>query len=225
MPNLIGLTEARGPRSRSARPASTVGEVDYEASETRRQGRGHRAGPRTATSTSTPATTVDIVVSTGKPMVAGAVRGRASPRTRRATSCATPSSSPKFKSEESDEPKGEVLAHRARRAARRVQQGSTVDGLRLRRPGEGPERGRPAAGRRPRRRSATPGSSPQVRDDPTSTEPAGTVTDQFPGGRKPQAQGSTVIIFVSVYVEPPPPPPTDTPADRDRRPTSSRPTG
>ena len=49
-----------------------------------------------------------------------------------------------------------------------------------------------------------------IRADPESTEPKGTVTDQLPPAGEPHDQGTVVTLFVSTY-EPPPPPPTDTP--------------
>ncbi|TIC82776.1 Stk1 family PASTA domain-containing Ser/Thr kinase [Nocardioides sp. GY 10127] len=49
-----------------------------------------------------------------------------------------------------------------------------------------------------------------VREDPTSTEPAGTVVDQFPTAGTKQPQGSDVLIVISTYTEP-----TETPSATD----------
>ncbi|GAA5140376.1 Stk1 family PASTA domain-containing Ser/Thr kinase [Nocardioides marinquilinus] len=50
-----------------------------------------------------------------------------------------------------------------------------------------------------------------VRDDTASTAPAGEVTDQVPEAGETPSEGSTVIIFVSRYVEPTPTPTTSSP--------------
>ncbi len=52
------------------------------------------------------------------------------------------------------------------------------------------------------RRIIEAGFDPKPRDDLSSTEPKGTVTDQIPGQGEPLEQGGVVNIFVSVYVEP-----------------------
>ena len=46
------------------------------------------------------------------------------------------------------------------------------------------------------------GFEPSFRDDATSTEPKGTVTDQIPGAGETADQGSTITVFVSIYEEP-----------------------
>ncbi|MGA8257120.1 MAG: Stk1 family PASTA domain-containing Ser/Thr kinase [Nocardioides sp.] len=53
------------------------------------------------------------------------------------------------------------------------------------------------------------GFQPEVRDDLSSTEPSGTVVDQIPEAGTELDQGSTVVIFVSRYVEPTEPPTTE----------------
>ena len=60
------------------------------------------------------------------------------------------------------------------------------------------------------------GFQPVVRPDPESVEPMGTVTDQFPKADERLDQGKEVIIFVSTFVEPtvePTESPTVTPSD------------
>ena len=47
------------------------------------------------------------------------------------------------------------------------------------------------------------GFIPQTKDEPNTTDPKGTVTSQFPAADTPANQDSTVLIFVSTY-EPPP---------------------
>ncbi len=72
------------------------------------------------------------------------------------------------------------------------------------------------------------GFQPDVQDDLASTEPKGTVTQQFPKSGETLDQGKEVTIFVSVYEEPTETPsdtpsdsPTDSPSDT---PTSDVPT-
>ncbi|MCM0621004.1 Stk1 family PASTA domain-containing Ser/Thr kinase [Nocardioides bruguierae] len=60
------------------------------------------------------------------------------------------------------------------------------------------------------------GFNPVVREDPTSTEPAGTVVDQFPAAGTKLDQDSDVLIVVSTYTEPTESPtesPTETPSE------------
>jgi serine/threonine protein kinase/beta-lactam-binding protein with PASTA domain len=208
VPNLIGLTEDQA-RIAIGEAGLTVGEVDYEASETVDKDAVIEQDPNRDQYVD-PGTEVDLVVSTGKPMVqvpfvVGQTKTEARNQLRNAKLEVN------FETEESDKPRGEVVRTKPA-GGETVQQGLTVTvfvsdgqekvpnviGLQQ---GEAEDRIRDAK------------FDPQVRDDNTSTEPAGTVTDQFPVDGT-LAEGSTVIIFVSVYVEPPPPPPTDTPTDQ-----------
>ena len=65
------------------------------------------------------------------------------------------------------------------------------------------------------------GFNPVIREDASSTEPKGTVVDQFPrDGTAPQ--GSDIQLFVSTYEEPTEEPtPTDLPTDPTESPTAS----
>jgi beta-lactam-binding protein with PASTA domain/tRNA A-37 threonylcarbamoyl transferase component Bud32 len=209
VPNLIGLTEDEA-RIAIVDARLEVGDVSYEASETVDQDAVIEQRPNRDQYVD-PGTLVDIVVSTGKPMVqvpfvVGQSKEVARNQIRNAKL------EVKFETEESDQPKGEVVKTRPA-GGETVQQGNTVtvfvsDGQEKvpnvigMQQGEAEERIRDA------------GFEPQVRDDNLSTEPAGTVTDQVPADGV-EEQGSTVIIFVSVYVEPPPPTdtPTGTPTD------------
>jgi beta-lactam-binding protein with PASTA domain/tRNA A-37 threonylcarbamoyl transferase component Bud32 len=210
VPNLIGLTEDEA-RIAIVDARLEVGDVSYEASETVDQDAVIEQRPNRDQYVD-PGTLVDIVVSTGKPMVqvpfvVGQSKEVARNQIRNAKL------EVKFETEESDQPKGEVVKTRPA-GGETVQQGNTVtvfvsDGQEKvpnvigMQQGEAEERIRDA------------GFEPQVRDDNLSTEPAGTVTDQVPADGV-EEQGSTVIIFVSVYVEPPPPTdtPTGTPTDQ-----------
>ncbi|MCD4523686.1 Stk1 family PASTA domain-containing Ser/Thr kinase [Nocardioides sp. cx-173] len=67
------------------------------------------------------------------------------------------------------------------------------------------------------------GFNPVVREDPTSTEPAGTVVEQIPGKGTLADDGADVIIFVSTYVEPTPTLPTE-PTEPTEAPPTDLPT-
>jgi serine/threonine-protein kinase len=211
VPNLIGLSEEEA-RIAVGVAGLTVGEVDYEASETVGKDAVIEQDPNRDQYVD-PGTEVDLVVSTGKPMVqVPFVVGQSKEVARNQIRNAKLDVS--FETEESDRPKGEVVRTRPA-GGEPIQQGGTVTvfvsdgqeqipnviGLQQ---GEAEEKIRDA------------GFEPQVRDDALSTEPAGTVTDQVPADGV-EEQGSTVIIFVSVFVEPPPTPtetPTETPTDQ-----------
>jgi serine/threonine-protein kinase len=205
VPNLIGLSEEDA-RIAIGEAGLTVGEVDYEASETVDEDAVIEQDPNRDQYVD-PGTAVDLVVSTGKPMVqvpfvVGQTKDEARNQLRNAKLDVN------FETEESDAPRGEVVRTKPA-GGETVQQGSTVTVF----VSDGQEKVPNVIGlqqREAEERIRDAKFDPQVRDDNTSTEPAGTVTDQFPVDGT-LAEGSTVIIFVSVYVEPPPPPPTETP--------------
>ncbi|MBJ7358360.1 Stk1 family PASTA domain-containing Ser/Thr kinase [Nocardioides sp.] len=205
VPNLIGLTEDQA-RIAIGEAGLQVGDVDYEASETVGKDEVIEQSPNRDQYVD-PGSDVDLVVSTGKPMVqvpfvVGQTKTEARNQLRNAKLEVV------FETEESDQPKGEVVRTKPA-GGETVQQGNTVTVF----VSDGQEQvpnviGLQRAEAEELIRDAK--FDPQVRDDNTSTEPAGTVTDQFPVDGT-LAEGSTVIIFVSVYVEPPPTP-TDTPS-------------
>jgi serine/threonine-protein kinase len=113
---------------------------------------------------------------------------------------------------ESDEPKDQVLSQ-APEAGADVAEGSQVT-LTV---SDGPEKvpdvvGLPQDQAEAKIRAA--GFNPVIREDPTSTEPKGTVVDQAPrDGTQPQ--GADIQLFVSTYEEPTEDPtPTDLPTDQ-----------
>jgi serine/threonine-protein kinase len=214
VPNLIGLTEDQA-RIAIVDAGLEVGEVEYEPSETVDRDAVIQQQPNRDQYVD-PGTLVDIVVSTGKPtvqvpFVVGLSKDEARNQLRNAKL------EVRFQTEESDLPKGEVIRTQPA-GGQTVQQGNTVTVF----VSDGEEKvpnviGLQQAEAEDKIRAAK--FDPQVREDNTSTEPAGTVTDQFPVDGT-LAEGSTVIIFVSVYVEPPPSPtdtptgsPTETPTD------------
>jgi serine/threonine protein kinase/beta-lactam-binding protein with PASTA domain len=210
VPDLIGKTEEQA-RLLIVDAGLDVGEVSYESSDTASKDEVVEQSPNRDQYVD-PGTLVDIVVSTGKPMVSvpfvvGQSRIEARNQIRNAKL------TPDFQEEESDEPKGTVVRTKPA-GGETVQQGGTVTVF----VSDGQERIPDVIGLQQgqaEERIRDAGFEPQVREDLTSTDPAGTVTDQFPKDEVAE-QGATIIIFVSVYVEPPPSPtetPSQTPTD------------
>ncbi len=115
---------------------------------------------------------------------------------------------------DTDDPRNQVLSQ-APEAGAEVAEGSTVTLTVSDGPEEVPDvRGQQQAAAERAIRDA--GFNPVVREDPTSTEPAGTVVDQAPAGGSTQPQGTDIQLFVSTFVEPTEEPseePTDDPTD------------
>ena len=69
------------------------------------------------------------------------------------------------------------------------------------------------------------GFVPQVREESNTTEPKGTVIDQFPGADTTANQGATVLIIVSTFEPEPEPDPSESPSDEpSEEPTPTPPT-
>lgn len=122
---------------------------------------------------------------------------------------------------ESDEPKDQVISTDPA-AGQSVAEGTTVT-LSV---SDGPESVPSVIGLREAEATRTlreAGFQVEVRTDPASTEPKGTVVDQFP--REGEAdRGDTVLIVVSAFEEPPPTPtPTETPTTPTETPTPTEP--
>ena len=115
---------------------------------------------------------------------------------------------------DTDDPRNQVLSQ-APEAGAAVAEGSTVT-LTV---SDGPEEVPDVRGRQQgeaERLIRDAGFNPVVREDATSTEPAGTVVDQAPAGGSTQPQGTDIQLFVSTFVEPTEEPseePTDDPTD------------
>ena len=208
VPNLIGMTEA-GARDAIADAGLKVGDVSFEPSEIAPQDEVTDQDPELDQYVD-PGTSVDLVVSSGLPMVevpflVGATQDVARTRLREAKL------DPKFTSEDSDEPQGQVLATDPE-GGQSLPQGSTVEVT----ISKGPEDVPDVVGKN--RSDAIQeilqaGFRFDIRGDDRSTEPRGTVTDQLPEGGKPQPQGTVITLFVSTY-DPPPPPPTESPTEQ-----------
>jgi serine/threonine-protein kinase len=206
VPNLIGMTEAEA-RDAIADAGLEVGNVDFEASETVDDEEVIRQDP-SADLYVDPGTSVDIVVSSGLPMVqVPFVVGLSQEEARNQLRAAK--LDPQFQSTESDEPQGQVLSTDPQ-PGQPVRQGSVVAVTISKGPKEVPN----VVGMNRSdaiQRILDAGFKFDIRADRESTEPRGTVTDQLPPGGEPHDQGTVVTLFVSVYEPPPPPPPTETP--------------
>ena len=208
VPSVIGMTETEA-RAAIADAGLEVGEVDYEPSEDVDVDVVIRQEPN-RDQYEDPGTLVDLVVSTGLPLaevpfVVGSSKDEARNRLRNAGLKVA------FEVEESDEQKGQVLRTDPE-GGESVPQGSTVTVV----VSDGQEKIPNVIGltrEEAEEEIRDAGFVPEVREDSGSTEPRGTVTDQFPR-EGVAAENSTVIIFVSTFVEPTPtptPPPTDSP--------------
>jgi serine/threonine-protein kinase len=206
VPNVIGMTEDAA-RDAIVDAGLEVGNVDFEASESVADQDVIRQDPNPDLYVD-PGTTVDIVVSSGLPMVevpfvVGATQDEARDQLRAAKL------DPRFKSVESDEPQGQVLSTDPE-AGQPVRQGSVVNVTISKGPKEVPN----VVGMNRSdaiQKILDAGFKFDIRADQGSTEPRGTVTDQLPPGGEPHDQGTVVTLFVSVYEPPPPPPTTPTP--------------
>jgi serine/threonine-protein kinase len=205
VPTLVGMTETDA-RDAIGDAGLTVGDVSYESSETVEDTLVTDQNPNRDQYVD-PDTSVDIVVSSGLPMVevpfiVGSSQDEARNQLRSAKL------DPQFQSVESDEPQGQVLETDPAGGVS-IPQGSTVTVTISKGPVEVPDvvgLNRSDAVKQ----LVDAGFTYSFRGDDSSTEPRGTVTDQIPGGGKPQPQGTEIVLFVSTY-EPPPPPPTDSP--------------
>ncbi|WP_205473043.1 Stk1 family PASTA domain-containing Ser/Thr kinase [Nocardioides sp. SYSU D00038] len=204
VPNLIGLTEEQA-RQAIAEAGLTVGDVDYEPSEDVGKDEVIEQDPDRDLYVD-PGEPVDLTVSSGLPMtsvpfVVGGSRVDARNQIRNERLRV------KAVEEESDKPKDEVLRVEPEEGTA-VPQNSVVTIYYS----DGPEEVPDVVGLKQgeaKQRLRDANFVPEVVQDPTSTEPKGTVVRQEPRGTT-APENSTVIIYVSVY-EPPPPPPTDTP--------------
>jgi beta-lactam-binding protein with PASTA domain len=219
VPNLIGMSETDA-RAAIGAAGLSVGEVGFQASEDVEKDQVISQDPNRDQYVE-PGTSVDLVVSTGRPLaevpfLVGASKDEARTRLRDAKLKVT------FEVKESDEQKGQVLSTDPA-GGESVPQGSTVTVV----VSDGQEKVPQVIGltrKEAEEAIRDAGFVPEVRDDPASTEPNGTVTDQFPRDGV-AAEGSTVIVFVSTFVEPTPTPtPTPTPSPLPTQPPTPLPT-
>ena len=204
VPNLIGLTEDQA-RLEIADAGLRVGSIDRKVSDTVEADKVMEQDPNRDVYVD-PDTSVDFVLSSGKPevevpYVVGTLRKDAR------AAMLEQNLKVRFQQEDSDEPRFQVLSTTPP-AGTPVAEGTTVTVVFS----DGPEKVPDVRGLKQgaaERAIREAGFVPDVRTDATSTEPKGTVVDQIPVGGTAD-QGSTVTIFVSAYEEPVPTP-TETP--------------
>ncbi|RYB94080.1 Stk1 family PASTA domain-containing Ser/Thr kinase [Nocardioides oleivorans] len=213
VPNVVGLTEEQA-RLAIVDAGFVVGDISRESSDTVEADQVIRQDPNRDTFHD-PGTSVDFVISNGKPevevpFVVGQLRKEA-----RATLVAA-GLKVRFEPQDSDEPKNQVLSTNPAAGAS-VADGTTITVSYSNGPVQVPDV-RGLDQRAAERAIRDAGFVADIRTDPTSVEPKGTVVDQIPLGGTLD-QGSTVTIFVSAYEEPVVPDPTETPTDPTETPT------
>ncbi|MFC6286995.1 Stk1 family PASTA domain-containing Ser/Thr kinase [Nocardioides sp. GCM10027113] len=220
MPNLIGLSEADA-RAEIGDAGLGVGEVTYRPDSDAKKDEVLEQDPNRDQFVP-PGTEVDLVVSSGKPVVEvpfviGQQRSEA-----RAT-LADRGLRVKFEERESDEPAGQVLQTDPA-PGESVPEGSTVTVIYS----DGPEEVPDVVGLQRQEAEQTlrdAGFEPRVVETTDTDEPKGTVVDQSPQGGEEAGEGSTVTIVVSaVEDEEEPseePSPTEDPTDGPTVPTDS----
>ncbi|KRE94180.1 protein kinase [Nocardioides sp. Soil774] len=212
VPNVVGLTEQQA-RLAIADAGLRVGQVGRDTSDTVEADKVISQDPNRDVFVD-PGTSVDFVLSVGKPevevpYVVGTLRKDAR------EAMLAQDLKVRFQEEDSDEPRFQVLSTTPP-AGTPVGEGTTITIVFS----DGPEKVPDVRGLKQgaaERAIREAGFVPDVRTDATSTEPKGTVVDQIPVGGTAD-QGSTVTIFVSAYEEPVP---TETPTET---PTTPAPT-
>jgi serine/threonine-protein kinase len=196
VPNLIGKTEAQA-RALIGDAGLAVGGVTYEPSENGKD-RVIRQDPN-RDQYRDPGTSVDFVVSTGKPMatvpsVVGQTKEQA------ADDLKTAGFQVALEQMESDQPKGQVVETRPASGAS-VPEGSTITVYYS----DGQEKVPDVTGMQRAEAEQVlrdAGFRPNVVETTDTTEPAGTVIDQSPPAGEPQPENTTITIIVSSFVEP-----------------------
>jgi beta-lactam-binding protein with PASTA domain len=228
VPNLIGLTEQRA-RAEIGDAGLRVGRVDFQADPEVARDRVVTQDPNRDQFVQ-PDTQVDLVVSTGKPLVTvPSVVGQ-----NRADARATLESANlqvALERRDSDAPARQVVETDPP-AGTSVPEGSRVTVFYS----DGPERVPDVRGLTRAEAEAAvreAGFEPKVLEQDNTTEPRGTVIDQSPSAGDPAAEGATVTIVVSSFVEPTETPtptpsesptpttPTPSPTEQDEEPTES----
>lgn len=217
VPMVTGLTEDQA-REEIGAAGLEVGEVTNRNDDTVPAGRVLEQDPGAEDFVS-PDTAVDLVISAGKPQVeVPSVVGL--PRRDATQALRERGFKVVAQVRDTDDDENEVLEQRPL-AGTQAAEGATVTIIYS----DGPEEVPDVVGltqQEAERRILRAGFTPSSRDDTTSTEPRGQVTDQIPAAGEVADQGATVTYFVSVYVEPTTttPPPTDTTSPPTAPPTS-----
>ena len=206
VPDVVRMTQAKA-NAALGDAGFTIGKPSFAPSNSIPAGRVISQDPAAGDFVD-PGSTVTLTISSGLPQVT--VPDVVNQLRRQADSTLKDRNLvPQYQVVDSDEPKGQVLRTEPT-AGTEVQEGSTVVVYYS----DGPEQVPDVIGLMQDKASQEiidAGFKPVVRDDPTSTEPAGTVTDQTPEAGTTLTQGGEVNIFVSTYTEPTPTP-TPTPS-------------
>ena len=227
VPDLIGLTRDEA-RAEIGNAGLAVGDEEFREDPEVRADRVIEQDPNRDTFVD-PGTEVDLVISSGKPLVeVPFVVGR--PRAVAAATLRDANLEVTMQERESDEPAGRVLSTDPR-PGDSVPEGTLVTVFYS----DGPEEvpgvvGLQRAEAEQIIRDA--GFEPDVVEDPNSRQPRGTVIRQSPSGGQDAPEGSTVTIVVSAFERPTPspspspsptepPPETTPPPDETLPPTES----
>jgi len=208
VPDLIGKTEAEA-RAEIGNAGLAVGDVEFREDPNVRADRVIEQDPNRDQFVD-PDTEVDIVVSSGKPLVeVPFVVGR--PRAAAAAALREANLEVTMQESESDEPPGQVLSTDPPEGDT-VPEGTLVTVFYS----DGPEQVPGVVGLQRREAEQVirdAGFEPFVTETTDTTEPRGTVIDQRPESGSQAPEGSTVTIVVSAFEEPsesPSPSPTET---------------
>jgi serine/threonine-protein kinase len=211
VPELIGLTE-NAARTAIGNAGLAVGDVTYRTDPDVRKDRVLEQNPNPDQYVD-PGTEVDLVVSSGVPLVdVPYVIGQLRAQARETLEAEPGNFEVELVSRESDEPRNRVLETDPAPGAS-VPVGSTVTVYYS----DGPEEVPDVVGMQQEEAEAAlreAGFEPDVVETTSTTEPKGTVIRQSPEGGEEAPEGSTVTIVVSAYEEPTQTPdPTDDPSD------------
>ena len=217
VPSVVGLTEPEA-RMAIADAGLRVGDITREESDTVEADRVIRQSPSRDLYVD-PDSEVDFVLSVGKPEVeVPFVIGQ--PKDAARAVLQDLGFKVRLQKEESDEPRDQVIRTEPGQGTS-IADGATVTVFWS----DGPEKVPNVVGKtqeQAERLIREAGFEPDVRTDPASTEPQGTVVDQIPAAGETPNAGSTVTIFVSAFVEPTETPtPTPTPTETPTTPTES----
>jgi serine/threonine-protein kinase len=220
VPNLIDLTEKQA-RAAIGDAGLKVGRVDYQADQDVAKDKVISQDPNRDQYVD-PGSVIDIVVSTGKPLVTvPSVVGQDKDSAEAAMRSAH--LKPVLKQQDSDEPRGQVVSTDPS-GGESVPQGTTVEIAWS----DGPEKVPDVVDLQQdeaEKAIRDAGFEPKVLESSDTTEPAGTVIDQSPSGGETASEGSTVTIVVSNFQEEPSesPSPTETPTETPTLPTETPP--
>ncbi|WP_193610072.1 Stk1 family PASTA domain-containing Ser/Thr kinase [Nocardioides lijunqiniae] len=203
VPRLVGLTYDEA-LLEIADAGLEKGDVSYAPDDTVRENHVISQSPNLDQFVD-PGSEIDLVISNGKPLVpVPAVVGQ--PRKAAAEALEAAGLKVNAQERDSDEDKNEIIETDPA-AGTEVPAGSTVTIFYS----DGQEQIPDVIGDQQdvaEQKVRAAGFTPVVRPDASSTEPAGTIVDQFPLGEQTADAGAEVILFVSTYVEPTPTAPT-----------------